>query len=59
MRTNKVGARHHLRQPRAVKFAAGFANRLVIDPNAVFSGTMTGGNAICAAHVSTTGSRRR
>jgi hypothetical protein len=37
----------------AVKFAAGSANRLVIDPNAVFSGTVTGGNTIGAAHVST------
>ena len=30
----------------AVKFGAGYANRLVIDPNAVFSGTVTGGNTI-------------
>jgi hypothetical protein len=37
----------------AVDFAAGYANRLVIDPNAVFSGTVTGGNAIGAAQVST------
>ena len=37
----------------AVKFVTGFANRLIIDPDAVFTGTVTGGNAIGAAHVST------
>jgi hypothetical protein len=37
----------------AVEFAASFANRLVIDPSAVLSGQVTGGNAIGAAHVST------
>ena len=37
----------------AVKFVSGVANRLVIDPNAVFTGTVTGGNAIGASHVST------
>jgi hypothetical protein len=37
----------------AVYLHAGYANRLVIDPGAVFSGQVTGGNAIGAAHVST------
>ncbi|WP_158932446.1 Hint domain-containing protein [Acidisphaera sp. S103] len=37
----------------AVLFGAGYANRLVIDPNAVFYGTVTGGNTIGATSVST------
>jgi collagen type I/II/III/V/XI/XXIV/XXVII alpha len=37
----------------AVKFAAGFANRLVIDPGAVFNGSVDGGNTIGAAALST------
>jgi hypothetical protein len=37
----------------AVQFAAGYANRLGIDPGAVFSGNVTGGNAIGAGPVST------
>ena len=36
----------------AVKFSASFANRLVLDPGASFSGTVDGGNAIGAAGVS-------
>jgi antigen 43 len=37
----------------AVYLHAGYANRLVIDPGAVFSGEVSGGNAIGAAQVST------
>ncbi len=37
----------------AVKFAAGHTNRLVIDPGAAFTGTVTGGNTIGAASIST------
>jgi hypothetical protein len=37
----------------AVKFSASFANRLVVDPRASFSGTVDGGNAIGADRVST------
>jgi hypothetical protein len=37
----------------AVKFAAGYANVLVIDPGAMFSGTVDGGNTIGATSVST------
>jgi T5SS/PEP-CTERM-associated repeat protein len=37
----------------AVAFAAGFANRLVVDPGAAFTGTVTGGNTIGATAVST------
>jgi hypothetical protein len=37
----------------AIKFAAGYANRLIIDPGAVFSGGVTGGNTIGATAVST------
>ncbi|WP_158927681.1 Hint domain-containing protein [Acidisphaera sp. S103] len=37
----------------AVRFAAGYTNRLVIGPGAVFSGAVTGGNTIGAAYVST------
>ncbi len=37
----------------AVKLAAGFTNRLVVDPGAGFSGSVNGGNTIGAAAVST------
>jgi hypothetical protein len=37
----------------AVAFGAGVTNRLVIDPGAVFSGTVNGGNTIGAAFIST------
>ena len=37
----------------AVQFAAGFANRLVVDPASVFGGIVTGGNIIGASAVST------
>jgi len=37
----------------AISLAAGFANRLVIDPLAVFTGTVTGGNTLGATAVST------
>lgn len=37
----------------AVKFASGFANRLIFDPNAVFQGSVDGGNTIGATAVST------
>ena len=37
----------------AVQFAAGFTNRLVIDPGAVFTRTVDGGNGVGAAAVST------
>jgi collagen type I/II/III/V/XI/XXIV/XXVII alpha len=37
----------------AIQFAAGFANRLVADPGASFSGTVDGGNTIGAAVIST------
>jgi hypothetical protein len=36
-----------------VKLLAGYANRLVTDPGAVFSGTVSGGNTVGAATVST------
>jgi hypothetical protein len=36
----------------AVFFSAGFANRLMVDPGAVFNGTVTGGNTIGAASAS-------
>jgi hypothetical protein len=37
----------------AVHMASGYANRLVIDPGAVFSGTVNGGNTIGSTYVST------
>lgn len=37
----------------AVQFPAGFANRLVVDPNAVFAGLVNGGNTIGATSLST------
>ncbi len=37
----------------AVQFAAGYANRLVVDPASVFGGIVTGGNIIGASAVST------
>ena len=37
----------------AVQFAAGFADRLIVDPGATFNGTVTGGNTIGATAVST------
>ncbi len=37
----------------AVKFAAGFSNRLVFDPGAVFSGSVDGGNVIGGTPIST------
>ncbi len=37
---------------KAVKFLTGFANQLTIDPGAVFSGTVDGGNTVGAAIVS-------
>ncbi len=39
--------------PGAVAFSAGYANRLIVDPGAVFSGLVTGGNAIGGSVVST------
>jgi hypothetical protein len=39
--------------PDAVRFAAGFANRLVVDPNAVFYGIVDGANTPGAVVVST------
>jgi hypothetical protein len=39
----------------AVDFSSGVMNRLIVDPGAMFSGTVTGGNAIGAPTVSTFG----
>ena len=37
----------------AIVLAPGYANRVIVDPGAVFSGILTGGNTIGAAAVST------
>jgi hypothetical protein len=48
-----VNAGHITGSTYGVLLASGFTNRLVIDPGAVFSGTVSGGNTIGNGHIST------